>query len=198
MLYRLFKLLFIPTYRAYFKSAILNNASALPKKGPLVIAVNHNSAFMDPILVAVKFERVFHFLARGEAFNSRFANSFYSKINMLPIYRPETMPDDVHKNKFIFQRCYDHLKNGKAIMMFPEGLSKTERNIRPIKTGLARIALGAEEACDFSLGVKVVAIGLNYSNPHIFRSDVFINVSDPIDVSDYKSRFTEDPKKSRG
>ena len=149
---------------------------------------------MDPILVAVKFDRVFNFLARGEAFNSKFSKAMYAKLNMLPIYRPETMPDDVHKNKFVFEKCYEHLENRKAIMMFPEGFSKTERRLRPIKTGLARMALGAEAENDFKLGTKVVAIGLNYSDPHIFRSDVFINVSDVIDVREYKDMYEENPK----
>ncbi len=195
MLYRILKYLFLPTYSVYFRSLTINNKKGLPLDGPLVLAVNHTSAFMDPILVAVKFDRVFNFLARGEAFNSKFAKSMYANLNMLPIYRPETMPDDVHKNKFIFEKCYEHLNNGKAIMMFPEGFSKTERRLRPIKTGLARMALGAESENNWELGTKVLAVGLNYSNPHIFRSDVFINVGNAIDVREFRDIYEEDPKK---
>ncbi|MGL5889650.1 MAG: hypothetical protein ACRC3B_07190, partial [Bacteroidia bacterium] len=67
--------------------------------------------------------------------------------------------------------------------------SITERKLRELKTGAARIALGAEEANDFKLNVKILTVGLNYDDPHTFRRDVFIKVGEPIAVSDYKEQF---------
>jgi 1-acyl-sn-glycerol-3-phosphate acyltransferase len=194
MLYHFLKFLFTPAVRAYFKSYKIANAQAIPDKGPVIFSLNHNSAFMDPILFTVSTKRVLHYLARGEAFNSTFSRAFYKKINMLPIYRPETTPGEVHKNKFAFLRCHEHLKKGKAIIIFPEGFSKTERRLRPIKSGLARIAFGAEEDNNFELNLKIIPIGLNYSNPHLFRSDVFINVGEPILVKDYQKLYEKDFK----
>jgi len=196
VLYHILKIPLIPTWKTYFKSIHFHNKSAIPSSGPVILAVNHTSAFMDPILIAVLSKRTFHFLARGEAFNSRFSSAFYSNLNMLPLYRPETSPNDIHKNKFAFQKCFTHLKEGKAIMMFPEGFSESGRKIRPIKSGIARLALGAEEQNDFNLNLKIIAVGLNYSNPHIFRSDVFINIGSPILVSDFKEDFEINEKKA--
>lgn len=196
MLYQLFKFLFKPTLDAYFRSIVVENAARIPSSGPVLLAVNHNSAFMDPILVAVKTKRVYHFLARGEAFSSPVARWFYARLNMLPIYRPETMPDDVHKNKEVFKKCHEALAKGKAIMVFPEGFSKTERRLRPIKSGLSRIALGAEKENDFFLDVKIVPVGINYSNPHLFRSDVYLNIGEVIHAKDYRKTYEEDRKKA--
>lgn len=151
---------------------------------------------MDPILIATTTNRNYHFLARGEAFNSAFSRFFYSKLNMLPVYRPETTPDDVHKNKYVFKKCFEHLANRKAIMIFPEGFSKTERRIREIKSGLARIALGAENQNNFKLDIKIIPVGINYTNPHLFQSDVLINIGEVISTSDFKEIFYSNEKAS--
>lgn len=196
MVYRIFKYLFIPAIKGYFRLVHINNPENIPVEGPVILAVNHNSAFMDPILIATTTNRNYHFLARGEAFNSAFSRFFYSKLNMLPVYRPETTPDDVHKNKYVFKQCFEHLTNRKAIMIFPEGFSKTERRIREIKSGLARIALGAENQNNFKLDIKIIPVGINYTNPHLFQSDVLINIGEAISTSDFRELFYSNEKSS--
>ena len=44
----------------------------------------------------------------------------------------------------MFQACYDILKAGGAIGIYPEGTTHSEPRIRKIKTGAARIALETE------------------------------------------------------
>ena len=57
---------------------------------------------------------------------------------MIPIYRPDTMPGDTHKNKAAFEKSIDHLSKGKCLLVFPEGVSVTEKKILPLKTGVDR------------------------------------------------------------
>jgi 1-acyl-sn-glycerol-3-phosphate acyltransferase len=157
-----------------------------------MFVANHTSAFMDPIVIAITVDRVLHFLARGESFKSPFVSTVLSWLNMIPIYRPEITPEKVIQNEEIFQKCYDHLASGKCIIIFPEGFSKTERRLRKIKTGTARIALGAEAQHDFNLGLTIMPIGINYSNPHFFQSDLFLNIGTPIVVSSYLDAYKLD------
>jgi hypothetical protein len=91
-----------------------------------------------------------------------------------------------------FKRCYDYLKAKGSILIFPEGTSEIERRLRDIKTGTARIALGAEYENNFQLGITILPIGLNYSDPTHFRSEVFVNVGEPISVSDFKEKYNPD------
>lgn len=191
MIYRLLTFLFSFAIRGYFRSITIRNPELIPKTGPVIFVANHTSAFMDPIVIALKIKRVMHFLARGEAFKSPLISSVLSKLNMIPVYRPEVEPEKVFKNEEIFQKCYDHLSDGKCIIIFPEGFSKTERRLRKIKTGTARIALGAEAQHKFNLGLTIIPIGINYSNPHYFRSHLFLNVGTPIKVTDYKDAFQQ-------
>jgi len=159
----------------------------------VIFVANHNSAFMDPILLAVHIKRPIYFLARGESFKSKLVSTLFGWLHMIPIYKPDISPDEVHKNKVIFQKCFDHLSQGKTIMIFPEGVSETVRNLRPIKTGTARIALGAEQQNDFKMGIQILPIGINYSNPHYFRSDVFVHFGSLITLDEYQSAYNQDP-----
>ncbi|MCX2720488.1 lysophospholipid acyltransferase family protein [Lentiprolixibacter aurantiacus] len=193
MLYRVFKWLFYLTVKGYFRSIYIKGKENIPASGPVIFVANHNSAFMDPILLAVHINRPIYFLARGESFTSKLVSTIFGWLHMIPIYKPEITPDEVYKNKAIFQKCFDHLGRGKTIMIFPEGISETVRKLRPIKTGTARIALGAEEQHQFGLGVQIVPIGINYSNPHYFRSDVFVEVGSSIGLDQYREGYNADP-----
>ena len=78
-------------------------------------------------------------------------------------------------------------------MIFPEGTSISERRLRPLKTGAARIALGAEARHGFKLGLQVVPVAINYFDPSRFRSDVLLNVAPPIRVATYAAAYARDP-----
>ena len=192
MLYRIFYYLFRLTVRGYFRSVYIKGKEHIPITGPVIFAPNHTSAFMDPILLGTEINRSLYFLSRGDVFRKKFVARMLNWIHMIPIYRKDESPDDFQKNQDIFQKCFDHLTKGGTLMIFPEGISKTERRLRPIKTGTARIALGAEAQNNFALNIKIVPIGINYSNPHHFRSDVFVNFGKPIMVSDYRALFEQD------
>ena len=135
---------------------------------------------MDPILLATHINRQLYFLSRGDAFKSAFSKWLFPRLHMIPVYRPDLFPNDTHKNKQVFEKCFEHLENKKTVMIFPEGISETVRRLRPIKTGVSRISLVAEERNNFELGLVVIPIGINYSNPHHFKSDVFVNSFWPV------------------
>jgi 1-acyl-sn-glycerol-3-phosphate acyltransferase len=114
------------------------------------------------------------------------------KMHMIPIYRKEDVKGQAPDNRASFARCFDFLANKGTLLIFPEGSSVHERRLRKLKTGTARIALGAEAEHDFKLGTQILTIGLNYSDPVRFRSELFINVDAPIAVADYQADYVTD------
>lgn len=184
------------TVRIFFRSITIRNKELIPEKGPLMVLANHPSTFMDPIVVATMLNRKVFFLAKGELFKSSFAQWLLPKFNMIPVYRKQDDPSQMSKNQDTFKKCFEHLEKGGAILMFPEGISLTERKLRPIKTGASRIVLGAEARNDFGLNIKVINVGLNYANPHQFNRDLFINIDTPIEVIDYKEEYANDSFKA--
>ncbi len=192
MLYSILKLLMRTTVRIFFRSITIQNKKLIPEKGPLLVLANHPSTFLDPIVIATLINRKVFFLAKGELFKSGFAKWFLPKLSMIPVYRKQDDPSQMSKNQDTFKKCFEHLEKGGAILMFPEGISITERKLRPIKTGAARIIMGAEANNNFALQSAIVTIGLNYVNPHRFNKDVFINIDEPIRIADYKSDYEKD------
>jgi hypothetical protein len=108
------------------------------------------------------------------------------------------MPGESHKNEEVFETCFQHLGKGRCLLIFPEGNSRTERRLRPLKTGTARIALGANQYTNYDVDVKIIPIGINYSNPHRFQSDLYISIGEPISSAAYNEAFLANPKKTSG
>ena len=187
-MYKILKILCKLTLLAYFRKVKISGKEHLKTNGPYIFVANHPSAFMDPVVVGTSIKPAVYFLVAGEYMGKGFKFWFFHKfLHMIPIYRPDTMPGDTHKNKDAFAKSITHLSKGKCLLVFPEGVSVTEKKILPLKTGVARIALETAIAHGKELGLKIIPVGLNYTDPHAFRSDLFVNIGEPIEVTDFIS-----------
>ena len=192
MIYKFFQVLLKISVRIYFKNKVIAGKNNIPKGKPVMFVANHPGAFMDPIVISSFCDRSLHYIARGESFKNRFAKWFFKKLHMIPVYRKEQTPELIHKNEAIFDACFKHFENGKSLIIFPEGTSKIEYRLRKVKSGAARIALGSEAENNFSLGLSIVPVGLTYSNPKNFRTDIQVNFGKPIYIEDYKDAYKKD------
>ncbi len=196
MIYQILLGLFRITVRLYFSSFKVKGRVNIPKDKPLLIVANHPSTFMDPIVMAIAAKRKVHFIAKGEAFRSKFAKWILPKFSMIPIYRKEHDPHLTHKNDETFEQVFEILEKGGAVIIFPEGISITDRILKKLKTGTMRMALGAEARNDFKLDVHILPMGLNFSDPHRFRSKLEIRIGQAIPVRNYKSAYEKDSFKA--
>ncbi len=196
LLYSFLKFIVRVALRIFFRRFQIHGIEKLRRaKGPLILAVNHPNTFMDPLIVATLVRQRVAFIANGSIFN-RFTRPLFQYLHVIPVYRKKDTSDvpmsPAELNRMTFQRCYDYLKAKGTILIFPEGISEIERRLRELKTGTARIALGAEAENDFRLGLHILPIGLNYSDPTKFHSEVFVNIGDPISVHDFKEKYNPD------
>ncbi len=77
--------------------------------------------------------------------------------------------------------------------MFPEGELSEGPSLLPMKTGAARIALGA--AFDVGVdGIAIVPVGLVYEDKGRFRSRTTVEVGPAIDVDRYADHYRTDPR----
>jgi glycerol-3-phosphate O-acyltransferase/dihydroxyacetone phosphate acyltransferase len=203
LFYTLVKPLVQVSLRVFFRHIEIRHPERLALPGPLLFAGNHPNTLMDPLLVAANRRQPIAFLAKSTFFKNPITRAILESGNSIPIYRrqdvggpgdgPASTEQITAQNEATFGRCYDYLGRGGTIMIFPEGTSISERRLRPLKTGAARIALGAEARHNFQLGLQVVPIAINYFDPARFRSDVLLNVAPPIAVSQYAAAYALDP-----
>lgn len=195
MLYFVLSIVIRIALKIFFQKITIHGKENIPSTQPLIVMGNHPNTFMDPILAAlVILPRQVHFLANGSIFKTAAARAVLNQFNTIPVYRKQDVTDKRdEKNLSAFQKCFEFLTGGGILLVFPEGNSINERKLRPIKTGTARIALGAEHQQDFKLPLKLLPIGLNYSNPTRFRESVEINIGQAFDVKDYQEHYQHDP-----
>jgi 1-acyl-sn-glycerol-3-phosphate acyltransferase len=193
MLYALIKLIVKIALKVFYTEVHVQTKVPLPSKGPLIVVANHPNTFMDPIVIAAMLRQQVYFLTNGSVFKNPVVGWLLSKMNMIPVYRKQDTNGQSPDNRESFARCFDFLARKGTLLIFPEGSSVNERRLRKLKTGTARIALGAEAEYDFKLGIKILTIGLNYSDPVHFRSELFVNVDQPIEVSEFIEEYHLDP-----
>jgi glycerol-3-phosphate O-acyltransferase/dihydroxyacetone phosphate acyltransferase len=196
MLYQFLRFVVFIATKLYFKSSHIRNIEQVPTKGAMFLAANHPSTFLDPLMVAVWLRRPLYFLTNGGIFTNNFVKWLFRQLFMVPIYRKQDSDnphEQVRQNEKSFAACYEMLYSGGALAIFPEGVSENERRLRKIKTGLARIALGAAAKYEWQLPIKIVCAGINYTQSQRFQSEVFVQYDTPILVNDYRAAYEKNP-----
>lgn len=166
-----------------------------PMEGPVLLAPNHQNAFMDALIPAVFAPRPVHFLVRADVFKSKFARFFFNSLNMMPVYRQRDGMANLSKNDDIFERCFEILRSNGTLLIFPEAGHKGIRQLRPLSKGFARIVFGAMKDRP-EMDVNVVPVGLNYGHYYDSQSRLMINFGKPIPASNYAELHEENPAKA--
>lgn len=77
------------------------------------------------------------------------------------------------------------LKNQEMMVIFPEGAIFRDRQIHPLRPGLARLAVQAESN-NPELGVTIVPMDLHYCDPiPSWGTDIIVKIGQPLVVRDY-------------
>jgi glycerol-3-phosphate O-acyltransferase / dihydroxyacetone phosphate acyltransferase len=175
--------------RFFRKIQVLGTENVIP--GPVIFAINHPNNLVDSLVVAYAIERKIHYLATAQLFSNKLMSLFLHNMGVIPVYRKQDDSSHGQKNVSMFQACYEILKDGGAIGIYPEGTTHAEPRIRKIKTGAARIALEAENL--YHPGLKLVPVGLNFSVRKSFRSEVIVSIGPPISASTYLEKYQSAP-----
>ncbi|MDX1478360.1 MAG: 1-acyl-sn-glycerol-3-phosphate acyltransferase [Saprospiraceae bacterium] len=195
MIYKILRPLAALALTIYFRKIYVIDAHHLPKHGPVILACNHPSAFMEACLLACFLPRPLHFLTRGDFFKRGLATWFLRQTNQIPIYRARDGFGNLRSNKETFEACYDRLARGDVILMFPEARTILEKRLRPVQKGAARIGLGVTGRHPDVVPV-IVPVGVTYSDPRQPGGDVILKFSKPIALKDYTDQFREQPQEA--
>jgi 1-acyl-sn-glycerol-3-phosphate acyltransferase len=176
--------------RAFYRRCEVQGRARVPAAGPLIVCGNHASALADAVIMQAASPRPLHPLARSGLFSNPLLRIALAAQGAVPVYRPQDGVDP-SRNEASFARCHERLAAGDALLIFPEGQSHSDSMLRPLKTGAARIALGAQAAG--SAPPLLVPAGLTFTEKGKFRSSVLVQFGAPIDS---RPLLGEDPEDS--
>jgi 1-acyl-sn-glycerol-3-phosphate acyltransferase len=100
----------------------------VPSSGPALLIANHQS-FLDPALIAVATTRHLQFLARKGLFRIPLFGRLIASVNSVPV-------DQEGVAKEGLKTILELLKQGKAVLIFPEGERSFTGTMQPLKPGV--------------------------------------------------------------
>jgi 1-acyl-sn-glycerol-3-phosphate acyltransferase len=162
--------------RTFYRTTI--TGGEIPGDGPLLLVGNHPNSLLDPLFLAAAARRPARFLAKAPLFFNPWTAWAVTAVGAIPVYRPRDNPALVGRNEGMFRAAHDALLAGAAVGIFPEGMSHDAPSIAPLRTGAARIALGARSRLGHSL--PIIPVGLVLRKKEEFRSDAHVLVGEPV------------------
>ncbi len=154
--------------------------------GPTIVIANHFGGFADALLLIHALDDVPRILARDKIWKIPLVRGVMRAIRAIPVHKPEDRTGPT-SNRDMFGAAYEALADGDTILIFPEGITVDDPSMARLRTGAARIALGAR-AGGVS-GIEVVPIGIHYEDKAALRSRVSVIVGDAMDLDDTLTRI---------
>ncbi len=180
----------------FFKAVEVRHPERVPRRGPVLLCINHPNNLIDSLLVGAVVPRKVHYLAAAWLFKNRLLASFLTAVGVLPVFRRQDDPTQMDKNVATFEACFRTLERGDLVAIYPEGTTHAEPRVQPLKTGAARIALESEARHDGKLGLALIPVGLTFEARKSFRGRVLVAFGEPIEFRPYLEHYRDDPRKA--
>lgn len=161
--------------RIFYRRIDIVGAERIPAGRGIIFAINHPNGLVDPLFVLCFAPRPVAFLAKAPLFGYPIIGWLVRRFDSIPVYRKQDRTEG--SNRETFAKARDLLARRGSIAISPEGTTHSDPRLRELKTGTARIALGA---CSSS--PVVVPTGIEYSAKQVFRSDAVVLFGEAIEV----------------
>jgi 1-acyl-sn-glycerol-3-phosphate acyltransferase len=154
----------------FYNDIRMTGAERIPVGGPLLIAVNHQNALIDSLIVGWLMPRRITMTAKATLADNPLIAVLFRLLHVVPLRRVSDevgkqsgLPIDRSRNAEAFAEIFKLLERNGALLIFPEGKSHNEAGLEPLKTGLARVALQARDECRIT-GLRILPLGLVFED----------------------------------
>ncbi len=180
--------------KIYYPRIEIEGAERIPETGPVLLCGNHPNSLVDPIVIGIASGRPVRFMAKAPLFKNPLIGPIMYGLGMIPTYRGSDDSKQVRRNLESLDSSIQFVVEGHAVGIFPEGRSHDAVQVEMVRSGVARIAVqsveqGAEE-------LVIVPLGLNYERKEQFRSSIWVQVGQPIEVAKWLEEQGEQGRKA--
>jgi 1-acyl-sn-glycerol-3-phosphate acyltransferase len=176
----------------FYNDIRIAGAEKIPVSGPLLIAVNHQNALVDSLIVGWLVPRRIAMTAKATLTDNPFIAILFRMLHVVPLRRVSDevrkqngLPVDRSRNAQAFAEIFNLLERDGALLIFPEGKSHNEAGLEPLKTGLARVALQARDEHGIT-GLRILPIGLVFEDKGTPSTAVCARVGTAIEMDSWR------------
>lgn len=180
----------------FYRKVIVHGRENINPDHHLIFAPNHQNALMDALAVLFTHKGQPVFLARADIFRRKSIAAILYFLKILPVYRLRDGFSSLKSNDEIFSKTIDVLKHKNGLVILPEGDHSGFRRLRQLKKGICRVAFQSDEATGYNLKIKIIPVGIEFSNYSRYRQVLTVVYGKPIEVSEFYSLYKENPKRA--
>ena len=173
--------------RSIFSNITSEGKENIPSDGAVILAPNHCNTLMDALVILREWKEATLFGARADIFRKPAVNKILRFLKILPIPRVRDGVQAVLDNRKTMEEVVDCLDHGMKYCMFCEGTHRPKHSLLPLKKGIVRTALLANEKLGGKKPVYIVPVGLEYQDYYRIRTPMTIRYGEPINVTEMVS-----------
>ena len=170
----------------FYSSIQVIGRDRIPRSGPVILAASHHNALVDALIAGWIAPRRLTLTAKATLMDNVFLRWLFPVIGVVPLRR---VSDEMKKqsadkvdparNTSAFESILDVLEKGEMILIFPEGISHSNPQLAPLKTGASRIALEARDKRGIR-NLQIIPLGLSFEDKGNPGTAVLAEVGEPL------------------
>ena len=186
--YRSMRALAREIVQVWFREVDVVDDENIPSEGGVVFIAWHPSGLIDPMLMMATLPGKMSLIAKHTLFKVPVLGTLMRASGALPIMRSSDVKGDEtdskkHNADQLFSVAEAVARGGKLII-FPEGTTHSESDVKRVRTGAARIMEMAIELSEDEgrTPPSLIPVGLHYSEAHTFRERAAVIIERPMDL----------------
>lgn len=174
----------------FYSSIQVIGREKIPETGPVIIAASHHNALVDALIAGWISPRRLTLTAKATLMDNVFLRWLFPVVGVVPLRRVSdemkrrnAAKVDPSRNVGAFEAILDVLQRSEMILIFPEGISHSNPELAPLKTGASRIALEARDTRHVR-NLQIIPLGLSFEEKGNPGTAVLAEVGEPIYMDD--------------
>ena len=174
----------------FYSSIQIIGREKIPETGPIILAASHHNALVDALIAGWISPRRLTLTAKATLMDNILLRWLFPVVGVVPLRRVsdelkkrENSQLDPTRNAGAFESILDVLQKGEMVLIFPEGISHSNPELAPLKTGASRIALEARDRRHIT-NLQIVPLGLSFEDKGNPGTAVLAEAGAPIHMDD--------------